>query len=76
MCNTISVEKTPEKIFRREAYKSYRKGEEDDVAPSGYVTRVQLIATIHSMCCYMKCTSTTKQNKLVSLNALLSSHSV
>ena len=41
MCNTIiSVEKTLEKIFRREAYKSYRKGEEEDVAPSGYVTRV------------------------------------
>ena len=41
MCNTvISVEKTMEKIFRRKAYKSYRKWEEEEVAPSGYVTRV------------------------------------
>ena len=41
MCNTIiSVEKTLEKIFRGKAYKSYRKGEEEDVAPSGYVTRI------------------------------------
>ena len=41
MCNTIiSVEKTLEKILHEKAYKSYRKGEEEDVAPSGYIDRV------------------------------------